>query len=142
MKKFRFRIEVEKHKIIAFMKILVLLLFLSTLTLLLFRTAPQFFNMNFVAYTLTFDLLYTLTILPLEGEAFKKLAVLLVGNISSFIWNCLYPHFLLTFVHKNSISNMIFQFINPIVNALWIISVWAFGFSLVTIQKPAEDANI
>jgi len=142
MKRFRFGIKVEMHRIIAFVKTLALLLSFMILTILLFRVAPQFFNVNFVAYTLAFDILYILTIFPLGGGSLNKLAVLLVGNILSFIWNCLYPHFLLTLAHGNFISNVIFQFINPIVNALWIISVWAFGFSLITVQKSAEEVNI
>ena len=142
MRRFRFGIKVEMHKIIAFVKTLALLLFFMILTILLFRVAPQFFNVNFVAYTLVFDILYILTIFPLSGGSLNKFAVLLVGNIFSFIWNCLYPHFLLTLIHGNPVSNMIFQFINPVVNALWIISAWAFGFSLITVQESAEEVNI
>jgi len=138
----RFRFEVETCKIKGFMKILALLISLSFLTFLLFMVEPELFNMNFFAYTLVFDFLYVFTIFLSKGENLKKLAILLSGNVLSFIWNCLYPQLILSYFHRYSISNRIFQFINPVVNAFWIISMWAFGFSLVTVEKSVEDANL
>ena len=138
----KFRFEVETCKIKGFMKILALLISLSFLTLLLFMLEPELFNMNFLAYTLVFDFLYVFTIFLSKGENLKKLAILLCGNVLSFVWNCLYPPLILSYFHRYSISNRIFQFINPVVNAFWIISMWAFGFSLVTVEKSAEDTNL
>ena len=139
MIKFKFRVGI---KIKEFAKMLALLIFLSSLTLLLFMTKPKLFNMNFVAYTLAFDFLYVFTLFPLKGGSLKKLVALLIGNVLSFIWNGLYPSFLLLFFQRNSISNKIFQFINPVVNALWIISIWAFGLSLVTIQNKRRTRTL
>jgi len=139
----KFRFEVETCKIEGFMKILALFISLSFLTFLLFMVEPElFFNINFFAYTLIFDFLYVFTIFLPKGENLKKLAVLLCGNVLSFVWNCLYPPLILSYFHRYSISNRIFQFINPVVNAFWIISMWAFGFSLITIEKSAEDTNL
>ena len=89
---------------------------------------PELFNMNFFAYTLVFNFLYVFTIFLSKGKDLKKLAILLCGNVLSFAWNCLYPPLILSYFHRYSISNRIFQFINPVVNAFWIISMWAFGF--------------
>lgn len=138
--RFRFRIETDKIKI--FIKMLTLLLSFSIPTLLLSMIKPEFFNMNFAAYSLTFSALYIFTIFPLKGGSFRKLAVLFGGNALSFIWNCLYSPYILQFFPRNSISNGIFQFINPVVNALWIVSMWAYGLSLVDAEVSAEDTNI
>ena len=138
----KFRFEVETCKIKEFMKILALLISLSFLTFLLFMVKPELFNMNFFAYTLVFDFLYVFTIFLSKGEGLKKLTILLCGNVLSFVWNCLYPPLILSCFHRYSISNRIFQFINPVVNAFWIISMWAFGFSLVTVQKSTEDTDL
>ena len=138
----KFRFEVETRKIKEFMKILALLISLSFLTFLLFMVEPEFFNMNFFAYTLVFDFLYVFTIFLSKGEGLKKLAILLCGNVLSFVWNCLYPPLILSYFHRYSLSNRIFQFINPVVNAFWIISMWAVGFSLVTVQKSVEDTDL
>lgn len=141
MRKFRFRTEVETCKVKAFIKILVLLFLLSALTLLSFKVKPELFNMNFLAYTLIFDLIFIFTLFPLDGNGSRKLAVLLAGNVLSFIWNCLYPLFISTFFGRNSVSHAIFQFISPVVNALWVVSMWTFGLSLVAIQKNIGEPS-
>lgn len=119
----------RRQKLKTFAKGVLLLIFALTLTLVFLQIKSPLVNMNFITYTSAFNLLFILTIFPLKGRIPKKLSILALGNILSFIWNGLYPYYLFSFFPKSHLLNNLLSLISPIVNTLWIISIWGLGLS-------------
>ncbi len=136
MKTFKFRIgNKTRHKVKLLSKSLILLLLAATLTLTLLHLESPLFNTNVIAYSSAFNFLFILTIFPLKGKFLNKLLTLILGNILSLVWNGLYPTLLSSTLSGNILLNKLLSFINPIFNALWIISIWSLGLSMTSSPK-------
>ncbi|MCD6243264.1 hypothetical protein J7K06_06255 [Candidatus Bathyarchaeota archaeon] len=136
MKTFKFRIgNKTRHKVKLLSKSLILLLLAATLTLTLLHLESPLFNTNVIAYSSAFNFLFILTIFPLKGKFLNKLLTLILGNILSLIWNGLYPTLLSSTLLENILLNKFLSFINPIFNALWVISIWSLGLSMTSSPK-------
>ncbi|RLI21109.1 hypothetical protein DRO54_04590 [Candidatus Bathyarchaeota archaeon] len=135
------RAETLKKKSKSLVKAIILLAFSISLPLMSLLPKSRFINGNFIAYTSAFNFLYILTLFPLKGNFTRKFGVLILGDLLSFIWNSIYPLFLFPFLHENNMLSRLFWFINPIVNAVWIISMWSLGLSLIAPFKVEETAN-
>ena len=136
MKTFKFRIgNKTRHKVKLLSKSLILLLLAATSTLTLLHLEFPLINTNVIAYSLAFNFLFILTIFPLKGKFLNKLLTLILGNILSLVWNGLYPTLLSSTLSGNILLNKLLSFINPIFNALWIISIWSLGLSITSSPK-------
>ena len=136
MKTFKFRIgNKTRHKVKLLSKSLILLLLAATSTLTLLHLESPLINTNVIAYSSAFNFLFILTIFPLKGKFLNKLLTLILGNILSLVWNGLYPTLLSSTLSGNILLNKLLSFINPIFNALWIISIWSLGLSMTSSPK-------
>jgi len=136
MKTFKFRIgNKTRHKVKLLSKSLILLLLAATSTLTLLHLESPLINTNVIAYSSAFNFLFILTIFPLKGKFLNKLLTLILGNILSLVWNGLYPILLSSTLSGNILLNKLLSFINPIFNALWIISIWSLGLSMTSSPK-------
>jgi len=136
MKIFKFRIgNKTRHKVKLLSKSLILLLLAAISTLTLLHLESPLINTNVIAYSSAFNFLFILTIFPLKGKFLNKLLTLILGNILSLVWNGLYPTLLSSTLSENILLNKFLSFINPIFNALWIISIWSLGLSMTSSPK-------
>ena len=136
MKTFKFRIgNKTRHKVKLLSKSLILLLLAATSTLTLLHLESPLINTNVIAYSSAFNFLFILTIFPLKGKFLNKLLTLILGNILSLVWNGLYPTLLSSTLSGNILLNKLLSFINPVFNALWIISIWSLGLSMTSSPK-------
>ena len=136
MKTFKFRIgNKTRHKVKLLSKSLILLLLAAASTLTLLHLESPLINTNVIAYSSAFNFLFILTIFPLKGKFLNKLLTLILGNILSLVWNGLYPALLSSTLLENILLNKLLSFINPIFNALWIISIWSLGLSMTSSPK-------
>jgi len=136
MKTFKFRIgNKTRHKVKLLSKSLILLLLAAISTLTLLHLESPLINTNVIAYSSAFNFLFILTIFPLKGKFLNKLLTLILGNILSLVWNGLYPTLLSSTLSGNILLNKLLSFINPIFNALWIISIWSLGLSMTSSPK-------
>ena len=136
MKTFKFRIgNKTRQKVKLISKSLILLLLAATSTLTLLHLESPLINTNVIAYSSAFNFLFILTIFPLKGKFLNKLLTLILGNILSLVWNGLYPTLLSSTLSGNILLNKLLSFINPIFNALWIISIWSLGLSMTSSPK-------
>ena len=136
MKTFKFRIgNKTRHKVKLLSKSLILLLPAVTSTLTLLHLESPLINTNVIAYSSAFNFLFILTIFPLKGKFLNKLLTLILGNILSLVWNGLYPTLLSSTLSGNILLNKFLSFVNPVFNALWIISIWSLGLSMTSSPK-------
>ena len=136
MKTFKFRIgNKTRHKVKLLSKSLILLLLAAISTLTLLHLESPLINTNVIAYSSAFNFLFILTIFPLKGKFLNKLLTLILGNTLSLVWNGLYPTLLSSTLSGNILLNKLLSFINPIFNALWIISIWSLGLSMTSSPK-------
>jgi len=135
MKVFRFKIGSKTKSRIRFVIKSLILPLLATALMLTFLYSSSLINLNVVAYSSAFSILFILTIFPLKGKFLNKILTLTLGNFLSLLWNGLYPIFLSWVFSESILLNRLFSFINPIFNALWIISVWGLGLSMTSPSK-------
>jgi len=127
-----------KRKIRGKIRLITKSLILPLLATVLILTLLHFYslvNLNVIAYSSAFNILFILTIFPLKGKFLNKILTLILGNVLSLLWNGFYPVFLSLVLLENTILNKLFSFINPIFNALWIISIWSLGLSMTSPSK-------
>lgn len=86
---------------------------------------------------LTFNLLFLLILMPLKGSIMRKIAILLLGNILSFIWSTLF-YLLVHFAvgQMDGVFNTLYVVLSPLLNVLWVVAFWST--SLTFLAKTEE----
>ena len=112
----------------------------SAALLLVMSAFPQpLFNISLLIFTTIFDVIFVFTVFPLRGRLSQKIVVLLVGNLLSFVWNGLYPAFLVSNIQMGDLFDKILLVINPWVNSLWMVSLWAVGVSFSSTKEAIHS---
>jgi len=89
-----------------------------------------------------FNFLFVFLLFPLEGPLFRKVCLLAAGNIVGLAW-----HFIMLAFGVASVLylgpdafKIITVVIGPIIDLLWIVSVWSLGLSvLASAQRRDEE---
>jgi len=88
-----------------------------------------------------FNLLFIFLIFPLEGPLLRKVFLLFSGNIVGLAWYLLQSSFRAASAYYLEVSafKVIYVVMGPIINLIWIVSVWSLGLSLLApTQRRSE----
>lgn len=81
---------------------------------------------------LTFNLLFLLILMPLKGCMKRKVAILLLGNILSFVWGTLFYSFVhLAFAHADGLLNSLYVILSPLLNVFWVVAFWSTSLTFL-----------
>lgn len=84
-----------------------------------------------------FNFLYVFTIFPLDGPLWRKVCLLLFGNMIGWAWNFIELSFAIIATYYFGDAFNIVHFIGgPIVNSIWIVAIWSLGLSTLSSEKP------
>ena len=84
-----------------------------------------------------FNFLYVSTIFPLDGSLWRKVCLLLFGNIIGWAWNFIESSFAtIATYYFGDAFNIVHVIAGPIVNSIWIVSIWSLGLSTLSSEKP------
>lgn len=80
-----------------------------------------------------FDFLFVFLIFPLKGPLLRKVFLLLLGNIVGLAWYLIRSSFGAASVSylKVDAFKVLYVVLAPIVDFVWIVSVWSLGLSVL-----------
>jgi hypothetical protein len=84
-----------------------------------------------------FNFLFVFLLFPLEGPLFRKLYLLVAGNIVGLVWYFIMSSFgaASVFYLGTDTSEIIIAVIWPIIDLIWIVSVWSLSLSMLASAK-------
>ena len=90
-----------------------------------------------------FNFLFVFLLLPLEGPLFQKVYLLVAGNIVGLVW-----HFIKSSFGAASVLylgadtfKIITAVIGPIIDLIWIVSVWSLSLSVLASAKRRNEGD-
>jgi hypothetical protein len=87
-----------------------------------------------------FNLLFVFLLFPLEGTLLRKIVLLFAGNSVGVLWYILQFCFEDVFFFLNSNAfRMIFLVAKPLVDFVWIVSVWSLSLSVLASYKRKTE---
>lgn len=88
---------------------------------------------------LTFNLLFLLILMPLKGSMKRKVAILLLGNILSFVWSTLFYSFVhLVVANADGVLNCLYMFLSPLLNVFWVVAFWSTSLTFLAETKEIK----
>lgn len=121
------------------MKILIFCFaFITAFTLLiLYGFLPVFEE---TAQTLlTFNLLFLLILMPLKGSLARKMEILLLGNMLSFIWSALFYLFVRSAVGQmDGVFNTLYVVLSQLLNVLWVVAFWSTSLTFLVEKEERK----
>lgn len=90
-----------------------------------------------------FNLLFVFLLFPLEGSLLRKVGLLFAGNFVGALWYIIQSAFQEASVFFMSIDafKVIAVVVTPIINFIWIVSLWSLSLSVLTSKKTRRIEN-
>ena len=88
-----------------------------------------------------FHLLFVFLLFPLQGPLLRKIGLLFAGNIVGGLWYLLRAAFQDASVLFLGIDafKIILTVVSPIIDFIWIVSLWSLSLSVLASAKKEED---
>lgn len=90
-----------------------------------------------------FDFLFVFLLFPLEGPLFRKVYLLVAGNIVGLVWHFIKSSFgAASFFYSGAdVFKIITVVIEPIIDLVWIVSVWSLSLSVLASAKRRNKGD-
>ena len=90
-----------------------------------------------------FNFLFVFLLFPLEGPLFRKLYLLVAGNIVGLVWYFIISSFgsASVFYLGTDTLEIIIAVIWPIIDLIWIVSVWSLSLSMLASAKKRNEGD-
>jgi hypothetical protein len=90
-----------------------------------------------------FDFLFVFLLFPLEGPIFRKVCLLITGNVVGLAWYFIKSSFgVVSFFYLGADAfKIVTVVIGPIIDLVWIVSVWALGLSMLASAKRRNEGD-
>ena len=114
----------------------------AIITLAHFRLVPLLSLSALIAIIL-FNLLFVFLLFPLEGSLLRKVGLLLAGNFVGALWYLIRSAFQEASVFFLSIDalKVIAVVVSPIIDFIWIVSLWSLSLSVLASAKKRRIEN-
>ena len=87
-----------------------------------------------------FNLLFVFLLFPLEGPLLRKIMLLFAGNSVGVLWYLIQLSFEEAFFFLNTGAfKIIILFAKPIIDFVWIVSVWSVSLSVLASYKRKTE---
>jgi len=87
-----------------------------------------------------FNLLFVFLLFPLEGPLLRKIMLLFVGNSVGVLWYVIQLSFEEAFFFLNTGAfKIIILVVKPIIDFVWIVSVWSVSLSVLASYKRKTE---
>lgn len=118
---------------------------LGTMIIILFiYSLQQILNETALFSIIIFNFLFVFLLFPLPGPLFQKVYLLVAGNIVGLLWHFLKSSFgaASVFYLGTDTFEIINVIIGPIIDLVWIVSVWSLSLSILSSAKKKEEGEI
>ncbi len=90
-----------------------------------------------------FNLLFVFLLFPLEGSLLRKVGLLLAGNFVGTLWYLIQSAFQVASISFLNIDafKVIFVVVSPIIDFIWIVSLWSLSLSVLASKKTRGKEN-
>jgi len=90
-----------------------------------------------------FNFLFVFLLFPLEGPLFRKIYLLVAGNIVGLVWHFIKSSFgaASVFCLGTDALKIITVVIGPLIDLLWIVSVWSLSLSTLASAKKRNEGD-
>ena len=90
-----------------------------------------------------FNFLFIFLLFPLEGPLFRKVYLLVAGNIVGLAWYLIHSSFgaASVFYLGADAFKIITVVIGPIIDLVWIVSVWSLSLSVLASAKRRNERD-
>jgi hypothetical protein len=90
-----------------------------------------------------FNFLFTFLLFPLGGPLFRKIYLLVVGNIVGLVWYFIKSSFgaASVFYLGTDALKIITVVIGPIIDLIWVVSVWSLSLSMLASAKKRNEGD-
>jgi hypothetical protein len=111
------------------------------LVMLLFCVLPSIlFGYTVVSLPiLFFNVIFIFLVFPLDGPLLYKISLAAVGNMTGFGWEYFLSRLVAdTCYYLGAASVAIYSIVNPFLELVWIVSMWALGLSTLASKRKQE----
>jgi hypothetical protein len=90
-----------------------------------------------------FNFLFVFLLFPLEGPLFRKVYLLVAGNIVGLLWYFIKSSFgeVSVFYFGTDALRIITVVIGPIIDLVWVVSVWSLSLSMLASTKKRNEGD-
>ena len=90
-----------------------------------------------------FNFLFVFLLFPLEGSLFRKVCLLVAGNIVGLAWYLIQSLFRVASVFYLGVDafKIITVVIGPIIDLVWIVSIWSLGLSVLASAQRRDEGG-
>lgn len=101
--------------------------------LLIYFQLCRILNESAIISVSIFNFLFIFLLFPLKGSLFRKVYLLVAGNIVGLAWYLIQSSFGATsvFFLGADATKIITVVVAPIINLIWIVAVWSLGLSVL-----------
>lgn len=115
----------------------------TAIILLIYFSLHHVLNETALISITIFNFLFVFLLLPLEGPLFQKVYLLVAGNIVGLVWHFIKSSFgaASVFYLGADTFKIITAVIGPIIDLVWIVSVWSLSLSVLASAKRRNEGD-
>ncbi len=115
----------------------------ATIMLLIYFSLHHVLNEPALISITIFNFLFVFLLFPLEGQLFRKVYLLVAGNIVGLVWHFIKSSFgaASVFYLGADTFRIIIVVIGPIIDLIWIVSVWSLSLSVLASAKRRNEGD-
>lgn len=110
---------------------------------LIYSPLCRILNESALISVTVFNFLFIFLLFPLEGSLFRKVYLLVAGNIVGLAWHFIRSSFGATSVFYLGADafKIITVVIGPIIDLIWIVSLWSLGLSVLASARRRNEED-
>jgi len=115
----------------------------TAVMLLIYFSLHYIINEPALISIIIFNFLFVFLLFPLEGPLFRKVYLLVAGNIVGLVWHFIKSSFgeASVFYLGADTLKIITVVIGPIIDLVWIVSVWSLSLSMLASAKKRNEGG-
>ena len=115
----------------------------ATIMLLICFSMHHVLNEPALISITVFNFLFVFLLFPLEGQLFRKVYLLVAGNIVGLLWYFIKSSFgeVSVFYFGTDALRIITVVIGPIIDLVWVVSVWSLSLSMLASTKKRNEGD-
>jgi hypothetical protein len=115
----------------------------TAIMLLIYFSLHNMLNETTLISIIIFNFLFVFLLFPLEGPLFRKVYLLVAGNIVGLVWHFIKSSFgeASVFYLGADTLKIITVVIGPIIDLVWIVSVWSLSLSMLASAKKRNEGG-
>jgi len=115
----------------------------TAIILLIYLSLHHILDEYALIYFSIFNFLFIFLLFPLEGPLFRKIYLLVAGNIVGLVWYLIKSSFgaASVFYLGTDALKIFAVVIGPIIDLVWVVSVWSLSLSVLASAEKRKEGD-